>query len=168
MSTAKQFGTIGEIWQGPYVSGTAGTQIAIMTLPCPDLYSEITIRQDFSQIPIPAKSRAVIRRFLDYFDLPTDDSRYTWQRKTTLIESIGMASSTADLVATILALGKLHKIKISPNHVQDLLYGIERSDPIFFPSPGVYLSKQQHFVKTWTWKPAFDVAYTILPGKTCT
>ena len=79
-----------------------------------------------------------------------------------------MASSTADIVATIKALAFLHEIQLTTDHIQDILKGIERSDPVFHPNPGLYLSKHQRFVYSWDWHPKFTVVYTILPGATDT
>lgn len=168
MSKAIQHGTIGELWQGPYQSPDEAIHIAIVTLPCEEYFSEVTVELGAPTTSPPPKSALAIERFLSYFRIKSSSSNYTWSVNSNIPQSKGMASSTADVVATIKALASLHEIQLTPDHIQDILRGIERSDPVFHSHPGLYLSKHQRFVCSWDWNPNFTVIYSILPGITDT
>lgn len=163
-----QYGTIGELWQGPYLTSDQAIHIAIVTLPCEQYVSEVTVEFGYSTISPPPKSALTMERFLSYFKIKSNTSSYSWSVNSNIPQSKGMASSTADIVATIKALAFLHEIQLTTDHIQDILKGIERSDPVFHPNPGLYLSKHQRFVYSWDWHPKFTVVYTILPGATDT
>lgn len=168
MVSARQHGTIGELWQGPYQSEEGSLDIAIVALPCDHFFSEVHIEFGKSEETPPPRTARALEKFISYFALDTNPSDYQWLNSSNIPRSIGMASSTADVVATIYALASLHRIELSQEHIQDILRGIERSDPVFCREPGLYLSKHQRFVRTWEWNPSFDVAYSILPGVTAT
>lgn len=168
MATMRAIGTIGELWQGPYQAADGSLHIGIVTLPCSDYYTEVTV--DFGEVDQqpPPKSYHAIKKIISHFSLGINPSDLQWSRNSNIPPSIGMASSTADVVATIDAVAALFGMDLSNEQRMDLLKGIERSDPIFSNLPGLYLSKAQCFVHTWEWTPSFEVKYAILPGKTNT
>ncbi|NMX03372.1 hypothetical protein [Mobiluncus mulieris] len=168
IAKGKQNGTIGELWQGPYQSLDGIFHIAIVTLPCKRYVSEVTVEYGKTTPALPPKSAKAIERFISYFNIESTLSSYSWTLQSNIPQSIGMASSTADIIATINALAALHEVRLSANHIQDILRGIERSDPVFHQYPGLYLSKCQRFVSSWDCRPDFNVVYSILPGATTT
>lgn len=168
MAKGIQNGALGELWQGPYQAIDGMLHIAIVTLPCDRYVSEVTIGYGKSIPAPPPKSAKAIERFISYFNIESSLSSYSWSVQSNIPQSKGMASSTADIVATINALASLHEIELSVEHIQDILRGIERSDPVFHQTPGLYLSKHQCFARSWDWRPKFKVVYSILPGSTTT
>lgn len=168
MAKAIQYGTLGELWQGPYQSLDGALHIAIVTLPCKRYTSEVTIEYGKSASNLPPKSAKAVEQFIAYFNIRSEASNYSWSVRSNIPRSIGMASSTADIVATIYALASLHDIRVSGEQIQDIMRGIERSDPVFCQKPGLYLSKHQRFAHSWDWSPGFIVVYSILPGTTHT
>lgn len=164
MAKGIQYGTLGELWQGPYRGEDGSLQIALVTLPCERYRSEVTVERRSGKSAPPPKSAEALSRFLEYFDIKENLSDYSWSVKSNIPHAIGMASSTADILATIYALASLHAIQLRDDHIRDILRGIERSDPVYCSTAGLYLSKSQQFVCSWNWRPKFQVIYTVLPG----
>lgn len=101
MAQGKQHGTIGELWQGPYQTSDGELHISITTLPCRRYTSEVTI--DYCHVretPLP-KSAQAMERFLSYFNIEARPANYSWRLKSNIPQSVGMASSTADLLDAI-------------------------------------------------------------------
>lgn len=168
MATSRRLGTLGELWQGPYQSDDSRLHVGLVALPCSRYSSEITVEFGKSDQSPPYKSYQAIEKIISHFSLDVRPSELRWVRHSNIPVSKGMASSTADVVATIDAMSLLFNLDISCEQTMDLLRGIERSDPVFSDQPGLYLSKDQSFVCKWDWKPAFDAVYAILPGETNT
>ncbi len=133
MSIGISSGTYGELWQGPLIDNKGIPHIAILTFPSV-LYSTVKLElipknSIKKPPPIPSKSRKALLKVIKKFQLDTKIDNYHWSRKTELLTSVGMSSSTADIISTIKAVANIHNILLKPNDFQEILLGIERSDP---------------------------------------
>ncbi|WP_344423659.1 hypothetical protein [Amycolatopsis minnesotensis] len=157
-------GTLGELWQGP-VRHRGRDEIGIVTLPIP-LYSRAT----YVTSPVPAvseaptpKRAAAIREFQRKYQVTLPPGR--WMFDSQLQTSKGMASSTADIVATVRCLFNLHAIEYDETALRGILRGIERSDPVFLDEHALYLSGKQEIVRTFPAALAFTVCYVVLDAQ---
>jgi uncharacterized protein involved in propanediol utilization len=70
-----------------------------------------------------------------------------------------MASSTADIVATIRCLDAVYKAQSPPELISAILREIERSDSVFLEDHALYLSAKQRVVQRFPVNPRFHVCY---------
>lgn len=157
-------GTLGELWQGP-VHHRGRDEIGIVTLPIP-LYSRATYvtspPSTFSDAPT-SKRAAAIREFHRKYQVTLPPGR--WIFDSQLQTSKGMASSTADIVATVRCLFKLHAIDYDETVLRGILRSIERSDPVFLDRHSLYLSGKQEIVRTFSPALAFTACYVVLDAQ---
>ena len=131
MGTGTAFGTFGELLQGVHADNDLDF---LVTFPIdrgsrvilhPDLSSELKVVPQFKQ-----KSVQLAARLLEHFDLPC--------RGTLMIESDlpigkGLASSSADLLATARAIESCYGINIPISLLQRFMAEIEPTDGVMYP-----------------------------------
>ncbi len=152
-------GTLGELFQGPY-DHAGSTQIAIISLPirryswahfeagpAGDLAAETGDRP---------RCRRAIDLFLEHYGRSMPSGR--WSFASDLPRGKGMASSTADIVATIRCLDAIHGTD-SRDLVPVILRDIERSDSVFLEGHALYLSGAQQVVRALPDNDGFHVCY---------
>ena len=131
--TVKVPGSCGELIQG-YMNGLD------FLVTCPiDCYSIVTIEKKAGEGEIlhslasKEKMIAAIRKTLDFLGVPLESSGYCYQvdLQSHLPVGKGMASSTADMTAAIVAIGLLHGRDLTPEEIAEILLSIEPSDGIF-------------------------------------
>jgi uncharacterized protein involved in propanediol utilization len=142
-------GTLGELYQGPYWVRSQ-PQIAIVSLPVAkyswcyftrDEERSDTLALDFADRP---KSLEAARRFLDRYQQSAPRGR--WQLHSELPVGKGMASSTADIVATLRCLYNVFGLPYDQRVVTEILRGIERTDTVFLDEFALYLSGHHRVV----------------------
>ncbi|UXI68987.1 hypothetical protein [Tahibacter amnicola] len=153
-------GTLGELIQGPW-DGRDGEGIAIVSLPI-RRYSRMWFHSGETgshaqDLPAKSRCRAVIERYLALHRLALPPGR--WRHASTLRVGAGMASSTADIVATIRCLDALFSRRSSPVAIAGLLGDLERSDPVFLDGLALYLSDQQRTVHQFGARPGFHACF---------
>jgi uncharacterized protein involved in propanediol utilization len=153
-------GTLGELVQGPLLLGGA-MHVGIVSLPIRK-YSraEFTVGQaDEQQLALRGKRRCrrAIELYLDHHGKVLPAGR--WNFHTELPEGKGMASSTADIVATIRCLDAIFKLESTPACIAALLRQIERSDSVFLNSYALYSSDRQEVIRCFAGDPKFHVCY---------
>lgn len=153
-------GTLGELWQGP-VHYEGRLEIALISLPmqryswahfipgesgCADL--------DLRDMN---KCRAAIDVYLAHYgrDLPVG----RWVFGSELSRGKGMASSTADIVATVRCLDCVFDVQSPPTLIADVLRRIERSDSVYLDRYALYLSARQEVVRLFGIAPRFHACY---------
>jgi len=126
---ARSCGSCGEVIQG-FIGGRE------LLVSCPiDLFSEVTLEEVpyFCANQGRKKSRVALEKSFEVFGLSVED---TYKIKIQINSSIpvgkGMASSTADIVATIKASAKLVGKEIKPEEVAQIAVSIEPTDSVFF------------------------------------
>ncbi len=153
-------GTLGELLQGPFVRQD-GLHIAIISLPV-RRYSwvhfapaqDTRLDDDFAVKP---KSRRAMEIYLALHGRSLPCGR--WSYDSELLQGKGMASSTADMVATIRCLDAIFGVHSSPELIAGILRDIERSDSVFLEGHALYLSAQQEVVHHFSANPRFHLCY---------
>lgn len=133
-------GTFGELLQGILSSGTD----FLVTFPV-DLYVEAVFEPDpqLDQVvvspPHKSKARRLASTLLAHHGAPTGG----WLMvNSALPEGKGMASSTADLVATGRAVDAAYRLRLSNRLLQRMMAGIEPSDGVMHPGITAFLHKE--------------------------
>ncbi|MEU9014122.1 hypothetical protein AB0D12_31015 [Streptomyces sp. NPDC048479] len=143
-------GTLGELFQGPHWE--AGIpHISIVSLPV-DKFSwcHFTVDPDGTEFDASAldtrhKAARAMSLFLDRYGLTMPPGRMTFHSELPMGK--GMASSTADIVATLRCLFRLFALPYDQNAVTGILGRIERADSVFLDEFALYLSATQRVVR---------------------
>ncbi|WP_166705516.1 kinase [Bacillus albus] len=131
IGTGTSFGTFGELLQGVHADNNLDF---LVTLPikrysrvefAPDLSEELKVIPEFKQ-----KSALLAVRLLKYFNLPLGG---TLTIKSDLPTGKGLASSSADLVATARAIESSYAIAIPVTLLQKFMGEIEPTDGVMYP-----------------------------------
>jgi|GEM_PF-1332390 len=153
-------GTLGELFQGPYIQDDE-LHISLISLPIKK-YSFVHfacgenghINVDLTD---KKKSRRAIDIYLSRHQIRLPSGKWTYDSE--LIQGKGMASSTADIVATIRCLDAIFKRKSSIKSISRILREVERSDSVFLDTYALYLSGQQEVIHCFGFDPKFYVCY---------
>ena len=105
-----------------------------------DMYSSVTLEEKLSDINIgPYKSRKAIEKVFERFKLPIKESKnISLDIHSEIPISKGMASSTADIGATIVATLNLINKKISSEEISKLASTIEPTDSIYIEENSIF------------------------------
>lgn len=129
--TGTAFGSFGELLQGVHADNDLDF---LVTFPIdrgsrvtlhPDLASELKVVPEFKQ-----KSVGLAARLLEYFDLP---SRGELRVESDLPIGKGLASSSADLLATARAIESCYGVNIPIPLLQRFMAEIEPTDGVMYP-----------------------------------
>ncbi|MFH8369731.1 hypothetical protein [Streptomyces sp. NPDC018031] len=156
-------GTLGELFQGP-LRPDARPDIALVSFPV-DRHSWVYFTPgDGPPDPLPAgeKAATAARLFLDHFGLTLPPGR--WSAHTDLRVGVGMASSTADIVATLRCLFRVFAMPYDPDVVIAVLSAIERADSVFLDEFVLYLSGRHRVVRRLGTDIGFHTAFVTEPG----
>ncbi|QGV82038.1 hypothetical protein [Streptomyces ficellus] len=161
-------GTLGELYQGPLRHGAGERDIAIVSFPV-ELHSwvyftpgEDTPAGPRDAPPLGEKARAAAGLFLDRFGLVLPPGRLS--AHSDLRVGVGMASSTADVVATLRCLFRVFSLPYDPAAVTAILSSIERADSVFLDEFALYLSARHRVVRRLGRSVGFHTAYVTEPG----
>lgn len=159
-------GTLGELIQAPYIH-EGKMEIAIISLPIQrysyaHFVSEKTsnLEEDFSTR---AKCRDAMVLYCKHHGVALPVGRWTFSSE--LVRGRGMASSTADMVATFRCLDAIFERKTDAMTISNILQQIERSDSVFLDQYSLYLSGVQKSVRLLPGSPSFHIYY-VDEGKT--
>lgn len=141
-------GTLGELLQGPY-ERDGELHIGLISLPV-RRYSWMHFAPGESgdvdaELAGKDKCRQALALYLAHYGVQLPPGR--WSHDSELPTGKGMASSTADIVATIRCLDRVFGIQSPPMLVATLLRQIERSDSVFLDRHALYLSGRQEVVR---------------------
>jgi L-threonine kinase len=156
-------GTLGELYQGPLRAGGV-PDIAVVSFPV-DRHSFVhfTPGPDASdELPFGEKSAAAARLFLEHYGLTLPPGR--WSVHSDLRVGVGMASSTADMVAVLRCLFRVFALPYDPEVVLGVLAGIERADSVFLDEFALHLSGRHRVVRRLGTRIGFHTAYLTEPG----
>ncbi|MGW0932044.1 GHMP family kinase ATP-binding protein [Streptomyces sp. NPDC002644] len=156
-------GTLGELYQGPLRAGSE-PDIAVVSFPV-DRHSWVHFTpgaEPSSTLPVGEKSAAAVGLFLRHFGLTLPPGR--WSAHSELTVGVGMASSTADIVATLRCLFRVFGLPYDLNVVLGILSAIERSDSVFLDEFALHLSGRHRVVKRLGTDLGFHTAYITEPG----
>ncbi|MEU7208862.1 hypothetical protein AB0B06_10685 [Streptomyces sp. NPDC044989] len=158
-------GTLGELYQGPLRAGAA-PEIAVVSFPV-DRHSWVYFTPSTATGPprptaLGEKSATAVRLFLDQYGLafPPGD----WRTHSELPVGVGMASSTADIVATLRCLFRVFSLPYDMDVVLGILTDIERADSVFLDEFALYLSGRHQVVRRLGRDVGFHTAYVMEPG----
>ena len=145
--TGISHGTLGELFQGPCIRDDQ-LQIAIVSLPIPK-YSWVHFSSHIASditVDMKAKSKSLkaVFKYLAHYDKALPEGQ--WSFSSELEQGKGMASSTADIIATIRCLDAIFHQLSSPDLITQFLRDIERSDSVFLDTHALYLSSKQEIV----------------------
>ncbi|MEV7283466.1 hypothetical protein AB0O01_02655 [Streptomyces sp. NPDC093252] len=157
-------GTLGELYQGPLAAGPA-PDIALVSFPV-DRHSWVHFTPDPAApdgpVALGAKATAAAGLFLDRFGLVLPRGR--WSAHSDLRVGVGMASSTADIVATLRCLFRLFALPYDLEAVLAVLARIERADSVFLDEFALHLSARHRVVRRLGTGLGFHTAYITEPG----
>ncbi|MCP3802176.1 hypothetical protein NLX83_23185 [Allokutzneria sp. A3M-2-11 16] len=151
-------GTLGELFQGP-MTRHGERAIALVSFPV-DRHAWAYFTPDGgSARPRPAfpKSARAVELFLWHYgiELPAG----TWSTHSELTVGVGMASSTADIVATLRCLFRFTGIRYDQAVVIKILAAIERADSVFLDEFALYLSARHEVVRTLGARVGFHTCF---------
>jgi uncharacterized protein involved in propanediol utilization len=159
-------GTLGELVQGPYVKN-GEMHICLISLPLKRYscahFIPGAVSDPESDLARKQKCRRAIDLYLARHQVAMPEGR--WFYDSELLEGKGMASSTADIVATIRCLDALFSRHSSPEQLAGMLREIERSDSVFLDSYALYLSGMQEVVYRFAGTPQFYACYIDEGGR---
>ncbi|MET9290864.1 hypothetical protein [Streptomyces sp. NPDC003077] len=156
-------GTLGELYQGPLRAGPR-PDIALVSFPV-DRHSWVYFTPGTGPpdpLPPGEKSATAARLFLDRYGLTLPPGR--WSTHSDLRVGVGMASSTADIVATLRCLFHVFSLPYDPQAVTGILAAIERADSVFLDEFALYLSARHRVVRRLGTALGFHTAYITEPG----
>ncbi|MER5493510.1 hypothetical protein [Streptomyces sp. NPDC002490] len=156
-------GTLGELYQGP-LRPAAQPDIALVSFPV-GRHSWVYFspgRTPPGPSPLGAKATAAVDLFLDHHGLTLPPGR--WTTHSELPVGVGMASSTADVVATLRCLFRIFSLPYDPALVTRVLSRIERADSVFLDEFALYLSARHRVVRQLGTDIGFHTAYAVEPG----
>ncbi|WP_242424496.1 hypothetical protein [Streptomyces sp. Root55] len=156
-------GTLGELYQGP-LRAAAAPDIALVSFPV-DRHSWVhftpgTDPPDPSVLAV--KSATAARLFLDHYGLTLPTG--LWSTHSDLRVGVGMASSTADIVATLRCLFQLFALPYDQQVVLAVLAEIERADSVFLDEFALHLSGRHRVVRRLGTGFGFHTAFVTEPG----
>jgi uncharacterized protein involved in propanediol utilization len=151
-------GTLGELFQGPVDQG-----IGVVSFPV-DRYSWAHFSTGGEPDPLPplAKAARGAGLFLEQHGLNLPPG--SWTSHTELDVGVGMASSTADIVATLRCLFQVFGLTYDPAAVIAILARIERADSVFLDEFALYLSDQHRVVERLGTGIGFHTCFVVEPG----
>jgi uncharacterized protein involved in propanediol utilization len=151
-------GTLGELFQGPVDGG-----IGLVSFPV-DRYSWAHLGSGGEPDPLPPLPKAArgATLFLDRYGLRLP--RGEWTSHTELDIGVGMASSTADIVATLRCLFRTFGLPYDVAAVIHILSRIERADSVFLDEFALYLSDRHRVVTRLGTGIGFHTCFVIEPG----
>lgn len=156
-------GTLGELFQGPLRHGPE-LDIALVSFPV-GRHSWVHFTRGVGSpgpLPLGKKSATAVRLFLDRFGLELPPGR--WSAHSELHVGVGMASSTADIVATLRCLFQVFSLPYDPGVVTGILSSIERADSVFLDEFALYSSARHRVVRRLGTTIGFHTAYVTERG----
>ncbi|MBH1937697.1 hypothetical protein I5Q34_26075 [Streptomyces sp. AV19] len=157
-------GTLGELYQGPLRPG-ADPDIALVSFPVDRhawVYYTHGTAAPKSASPLGEKAATAARLFLDHFGLTLPPGR--WSTHSDLDVGVGMASSTADIVATLRCLFRVFSLPYDFDVVIGILSAIERADSVFLDEFALYLSGRHRVLRRLGTGVGFHTAFIAEPG----
>jgi L-threonine kinase len=114
--------------------------------------------------PLPALPKAAqsVRLFLHRYGLRLPPG--AWSSHTELDIGVGMASSTADIVATLRCLFQVFGLPVDMAAVTGVLARIERADSVFLDEFSLYLSDRHEIVHNLGTAVGFHTCFVVEPG----
>jgi uncharacterized protein involved in propanediol utilization len=156
-------GTLGELFQGP-VRHRGRSGIGLVSFPV-DRYAFAHFTEgDGDAEPLPALPKAALgaRLFLRRKGLRLPAGR--WSHHTELDVGVGMASSTADIVATLRCLFQVFDLPYEAGAVTGILSRIERADSVFLEEFALYLSDRHEVAERLGTAIGFHTCFIVEPG----
>lgn len=157
-------GTLGELFQGP-LGRTDEPDIALVSFPV-DRHSWTYFTPDPTGRAEPSppgeKSAKAVELFLGHYGLTLPPGR--WSVRSELRVGVGMASSTADIVATLRCLFRVFSLPYAPRVVTGVLSAIERADSVFLDEFALYLSARHRVVRRLGDTVGFHTAFVTEDG----
>lgn len=153
-------GTLGELIQGPFIRN-GELQISLISLPVKKYSCVHFAHGEDSCLDEDLAHKNKCRRAVDIYlsqhqkQLP----RGKWTHDSELLEGKGMASSTADIVATIRCLDAIFSHQSSIESISAILRKVERSDSVFLDTYALYLSGRQEVIHRFNSAPTFHACY---------
>ncbi|MDI3422856.1 GHMP family kinase ATP-binding protein [Streptomyces luteolus] len=148
---------------GPQGSGSRALgpdpDIALVSFPVDrHSYVHYTLGGDPPRGALPGrKSRMATRLFLDRYGLRLPPGG--WSTHSELPVGVGMASSTADVVATLRCLFRVFALPYDPDAVLGILSAIERADSVFLDEFALHLSGRHRVLRRLGTDVGFHTAY---------
>ena len=124
---------------GEFVQGTLDNEEYLSSYAI-DMYSNVMIEEKIKNINVgPSKSRRVIEEVFKAFNLPIEESKnISLNIQSNIPIGKGMASSTADIGATIVATLQLINKKMSSEEISKLASIIEPTDSTYIESNTIF------------------------------
>ena len=160
-ASASAPGTCGELAQGML----DGVHFMIT---CPiDMYSVATVELSWgegglSAPPDSPKAGCAVRATLDCLGATRVEARLWLDSR--LPRGKGMASSTADVSAAIVATAAAMSEELSPNQIAEIALGIEPSDGVMFPNIAMFDHRQGRVARTLGKPPPMSVVILDFGG----
>ncbi|MBB1242348.1 hypothetical protein GL263_01970 [Streptomyces durbertensis] len=157
-------GTLGELFQGP-LRFAGRPEIALVSFPVDrHAWRHFTTDPTAAPGPLPPGERSALAAeiFLRHHHLTMPPGR--WHAHSELAVGVGMASSTADVVATLRCLFRVFDLPYDRRLVLDTLSRVERADSVFLEEFALYLSGAHRVVRRLGSAVGFHTVYLVEPA----
>jgi len=144
---------------GELIQGVIGDGEKLISLPI-DIYSEVTLEEKKQGKIYTNKKKtiAALRKTLEYFHVPEDHiESISLKIESNIPVAKGMASSTADIAATIVATAKLLGRELSQEELGELCCMIEPTDSTIFDKLTLFDHINGRTIKKYNWSPEMKV-----------
>lgn len=144
---------------GELIQGFIGDGEKLISLPV-DIYSEVTLFETRKVEIRTNKKKAILalHKTFEYFHTPKEYVKnISFEVNSNIPIAKGMASSTADIAATIIAVTKLLGKHISPKELGELCCKIEPTDSIIFDRLTLFDHINGKIIKEYDWNPRMKI-----------
>lgn len=150
---------------GELIQGIIGDREKLISLPI-DIYSEIVLTEGksyFFSLEKRKAYKALVNTF-KYFRIPSNYiQNISLEIKSNIPIAKGMASSTADICGTIMAVAKIVGKKLSNKELAKLCCDIEPTDSIIFDKLTLFDHINGDYIREFEWNP--EISILVLEGK---
>ncbi|WP_432401698.1 hypothetical protein [Wukongibacter sp. M2B1] len=144
---------------GELIQGVIGDGEKLISLPI-DVFSEVTLELEKHAKTITNRPKALLafKKTLEYFEVRYNDvENISMKIDSNIPIAKGMASSTADIAATIVAVAKLLGKKMNPKLLAELCCKIEPTDSTIFDKLTLFDHINGRIVENYDWIPKMKI-----------
>lgn len=144
---------------GELIQGFVGDGEKLISLPI-DIYSEVTLFETKNVEIRTNKKKAILalQKTFEYFHTPKEYvENISFEVNSNIPIAKGMASSTADIAATIIAVTKLLGKHLSSKELGELCCKIEPTDSIIFDKLTLFDHINGKVIKEYDWNPSMKI-----------
>ncbi|MCT4562986.1 MAG: cobalamin biosynthesis protein [Maledivibacter sp.] len=144
---------------GELIQGVIGDGEKLISLPI-DIYSEVTLFETKKPENKTNRKKAfkALQRTFEYFNTPKEYiENISLEINSNIPIAKGMASSTADIAATVISAAELLGKKLTPKELGELCCKVEPTDSIIFDKLTLFDHIKGRAIKEYEWNPSIKI-----------